>query len=468
MKKVIYFNLFIVSFVIMGLEMTATRLIAPSFGNTVYTWGIVISVFLIGSSVGYIIGGSIADKKSSSQIMLVFYLTGLITMSLIPTIKDIVFPYLESLSSTLGTTIGVLILYFIPNLLFSSIATVLMKVGLEDKVTGRLIGNLHTASALGSVSGTLVTTFWFIPLTDIQSIIIIFAGLIFLAYLFYFKARKSKQVIFLYIPILFLFLPFFTTRLESTDELYHSTSLYHDIYVYETDYFDGRKGDFRYLTFGNNDSIQGMMDMKQPENLILDYTRNISEILKAYSPDNQKVFLIGHGIGTLTRQFEKEKKEVKVAEIDKDVLEVSRNYFQYNGNSVEIGDGRKILNEQTERYDVIVLDAYHDTFQIPFHLISKEFLHLSHKKLQEDGILIINAIGTPKDDILIESMNTTLKSIYPNVYIFAEEEVDKLQNLIIVGSKKPLDEKKIKGQHRVKVKKGKLILDENTKLKNLN
>ena len=59
MSKKIYFNLLIVSFVIMGLEMTATRLIAPTFGNTVYTWGIVISVFLVASSVGYMVGGYI-------------------------------------------------------------------------------------------------------------------------------------------------------------------------------------------------------------------------------------------------------------------------------------------------------------------------------------------------------------------------------------------------------------------------
>lgn len=57
MKRVVFFKLFVISFFIMGLEMTATRLIAPTFGNAVYTWGIIISVFLIGSSGGDITGG---------------------------------------------------------------------------------------------------------------------------------------------------------------------------------------------------------------------------------------------------------------------------------------------------------------------------------------------------------------------------------------------------------------------------
>ncbi|WP_394237617.1 hypothetical protein [Niallia oryzisoli] len=80
--------------------------------------------------------------------------------------------------------------------------------------------------------------------------------------------------------------------------------------------------------------------------------------------------MIGQGIGTLTRKFEQENKKVKVAEIDRGVLEGSQNYFQYKGNSVEIGDGTEILKERTDKKDVIVLDAYNKTYQIPFHLIS--------------------------------------------------------------------------------------------------
>lgn len=164
--------------------------------------------------------------------------------------------------------------------------------------------------------------------------------------------------------------------------------------------------------------------------------------------------MVGHGKGSLTTKFESELEEVKVAELDKDVLEVSKNYFLYKGNSVEIGDGRKILQEETKPLDVIVLDAYHNTRQIPFHLITKEFFDLTEEKLKEDGILVVNGIGTPKDDLVIESTYTTIKSAYEEVYILAERDVGDLQNLIMIGSNNPLDMKKIKGQQAVKVKKG--------------
>jgi spermidine synthase len=272
----------------------------------------------------------------------------------------------------------------------------------------------------------------------------------------------------LILPIMSLFLPFVPDNLPTFGLLYEGTSLYHDIEVYETDEFEGENGDYRYLTFGNEDTIQGIMDMEEPDTLLLEYTQHIWHVIDRFAPKSNRIFMVGHGIGSLTTKFESEIEEVKVAELDKDVLEVSKNYFLYKGNSVEIGDGRKILQEETKPFDVIVLDAYHNTRQIPFHLITKEFFDLTEEKLKEDGILVVNAIGTPKDDLVIESMYTTIKSAYEEVYILAERDVGDLQNLIIIGSNNPLDMKKIKGQQAVKVKEGELILDENTKLINLN
>lgn len=469
MNKKIYFNLFVVSFIIMGLEMTATRFIAPSFGNTVYTWGIIISIFLVGSSIGYTFGGFIADLKSIKKIMNYLYIFGILTIALIPIIKSTIFPYLESLSNELGTTFGVIALYFIPNLIFSSIVTVLMKEGLESRVNGKLIGNLHTSSAMGSVLGTLVTTFFFIPLTHINSVIGIFSFLIFIAFLFYNEEKgKPQQFVLIVISIISVILPFISTKSQLSEELYQTTSLYHEIYVYETDYYNGQSGDFRYLTFGNETTIQGMMDMNTPSKLILDYARSIWEISDTFANDSESVFIIGHGIGTLTSQYEKENKEVKVAEIDKGVLEVSRNYFNYKGNSVEIGDGRNILKKQKNEFDVIILDAYNNTDKIPFHLTSKEFFTLTNEKLKDDGVLIINSIGNPKGDTFIPSLKTTVNSVYPFVYIFALEQKVGVQNLTIVGSKEPLDDNKITGQSTLEVDDGELIFDGNTKIYNLN
>ena len=45
----------------MGLEIITSRILTPVFGSTIYTWGSLIGVILSGLSVGYLLGGKVAD-----------------------------------------------------------------------------------------------------------------------------------------------------------------------------------------------------------------------------------------------------------------------------------------------------------------------------------------------------------------------------------------------------------------------
>ncbi|MES1211519.1 MAG: fused MFS/spermidine synthase, partial [Acidobacteriota bacterium] len=51
--------------VLMALEILSSRILAPHFGNSVYVWGSIISVFLAALSVGYLWGGRLADRRPS-------------------------------------------------------------------------------------------------------------------------------------------------------------------------------------------------------------------------------------------------------------------------------------------------------------------------------------------------------------------------------------------------------------------
>ena len=51
--------------VVMALEILSIRILAPTFGNSVYTWGSIISVFLAAMSLGYVLGGRLVDRSPS-------------------------------------------------------------------------------------------------------------------------------------------------------------------------------------------------------------------------------------------------------------------------------------------------------------------------------------------------------------------------------------------------------------------
>lgn len=60
---------FIAGAAIMIIELAAIRILAPWFGNSLYTWTGLIGVILIAMSAGYYAGGWLADKKTSYSLL---------------------------------------------------------------------------------------------------------------------------------------------------------------------------------------------------------------------------------------------------------------------------------------------------------------------------------------------------------------------------------------------------------------
>ena len=56
--------------VLLGLELVASRVLAPFFGNSIFVWGALIGVVLAGLSIGYWVGGVLADRYPAPQLLL--------------------------------------------------------------------------------------------------------------------------------------------------------------------------------------------------------------------------------------------------------------------------------------------------------------------------------------------------------------------------------------------------------------
>ena len=48
--------------VLLGVEIAASRVLAPTFGSSLYVWGALIGVVLSGLATGYWLGGTLADR----------------------------------------------------------------------------------------------------------------------------------------------------------------------------------------------------------------------------------------------------------------------------------------------------------------------------------------------------------------------------------------------------------------------
>ena len=66
--------IFIVNAIYMILELIASRVLSPYFGNSNMVWTSVIGIILLSTSVGNYMGGVLADKNNSKTNRKITYL----------------------------------------------------------------------------------------------------------------------------------------------------------------------------------------------------------------------------------------------------------------------------------------------------------------------------------------------------------------------------------------------------------
>ena len=171
---------FICGALVMSFEILGSRVLAPNFGNSVFVWGSLISVFLAGLSAGYYYGGRIADKNPSTR--------KLALIILVPSILFITFPlygtpisdwiFLMDMGIRTSTLMASIILFFLPAVFLGAVSPYTVKLLICSLHTsGKTVGTLYALSTLGSIFGTLLTSFYLITIAGVK-IIIMMQGVI--------------------------------------------------------------------------------------------------------------------------------------------------------------------------------------------------------------------------------------------------------------------------------------------------
>nr|WP_310502287.1 fused MFS/spermidine synthase [Paenibacillus qinlingensis] len=219
--------------------------------------------------------------------------------------------------------------------------------------------------------------------------------------------------------------------------LYKQQTDHHGISIYDTNTFSGEKGRFRILEFSNQ-AMQGAMDLAHPDRILFEYPRAMIHLMTVNAPSFDRVFLIGHGIGTIASHLAE--KRFTVAELDAHVVELSRRYFDYSQNNVHIGDGRQLLSDEpSHTYDYILVDAFTEK-GTPLSLTSLTFFQMARDKLDSDGAILLNVMGKGEHDPLLTAIHTTLSEVFNHVKAFAlpSEGRRDLLNIILMGQNKPI------------------------------
>lgn len=161
----LYTIVFLSGAVFLVLEIMASRVLAPFFGNSVFVWGSLISVFLFGLSLGYFLGGILADYRPTFKVLALIILIASLFVAIIPFITYPIGGVIVShdLDLRLAVLLAAVCYFLLPSILMGMVSPYVIKLNTREiAVLGQSAGSIYAISTMGSIIGALLASFYLI------------------------------------------------------------------------------------------------------------------------------------------------------------------------------------------------------------------------------------------------------------------------------------------------------------------
>jgi len=165
------------------------------------------------------------------------------------------------------------------------------------------------------------------------------------------------------------------------------------------------------------------------------------------APRREKILVVGFATGvTAGSVLQSEAGSVECVEIEPAAVTSSR-YFEHVNNQplsdprlrVVLDDVRTVLRVNPARYDLIISEPSHPWVPGVANLFTREFFTLGRERLRDDGMFVqwlqIYQLSTES----IRSVLATFADVYPHVAIFRIQGAAKGKDLVVLGSRVPID-----------------------------
>lgn len=473
-RRMLYLAVFCSGMTTLAIELTASRLLGNIFGTSNLVWANVIGLMLLYLTVGYFVGGRLADRAPRPLALYRIMLWGAFFSGLVPLVAQ---PVLSAAAGAvagfqagvaLGSFLAVLVLFALPVTLLGCVSPYAIRLavgGVAD--TGQTAGRMYAISTLGSLVGTFLPTLYLIPEAGTTRTFLIFAGLLMTVALagMLLQGRDGRRAALrvAWMPVLLVVLAALALggplrpAPEGTRLLYEKDSAYNYIQVLELTAPFGMAVEGQPVTVWEAGTRelhlnegQGIHSVWHPTQRYFNGTWDMFLAAPYFSAQPQvsnpvnSLCVIGLAAGTISTQYTEvfgEGVQIDGIEIDPEIVEVGRRYFgmtQPNLNVI-VEDGRLGLKQSPRRYDVIAIDAYRVPY-VPWHLTTLEFFREVRDHLTPNGAAVINVGRTAdpttgaQDRRLVEAMTNTMQRVFPTVHTL---DVPSSFNTILVATMQP-------------------------------
>ncbi len=443
----------------LAVEMSASRLLAPYFGTSLFVWANLIGLILLYLTIGYYLGGRVADRYPAPTVLYSMTTVAALLISAIPVISRPILNWslqafaTYSISVFYGSLVSVILLFALPMILLGCVSPFAIRLRIEQVgKSGRVSGMLYAISTCGSILGTFLPVLVFIPDIGTYRTFIVFAvALLVVSIAGLLLTRSSKTppakkgaprallILLLLIPAL-LALAGLRGPIKPPDGvggggvlIAERESAYNYIQVV-------RKGNETQLILNEGLGVHSIYNPR----LVLTQGPWDDFMIAPYfnkPPFTQsqvrRACIIGLGAGTIPRELTAAYGPIPIdgVEIDGEIVKLGRQYFDMNEPNLHviIQDGRYYIHTTSLKYDLIGMDAYEQPY-IPFQLTTREFFQEVRDHLTPTGVAVANVGRTSRDYRLVEEVAQTMRSVFPSVFIIDSQ---RYANSLVIATNQP-------------------------------
>ena len=443
-KYIMKITVFLCGALGMVLELVAARILSPYVGSSNLIWTTIIGIMLTSMSIGYWLGGKIADKRPDINLLSFFILIGAFFTSIIPILEIALVKPLSEVMNEL-VVIAIIcstIVFGIPSFILAMVSPFAVK--LEDKnheEIGKTSGKISSLSTIGSIVGTFVAGFLLIPNLGVRTLILIITITLFILSFIMFNKKNVKYSIAMVLCLIALIgLNYYGKVLfekNNPDIIQDVDSQYSRIWIKNISV-----GDINYKTMEVDTGLESYIN-KDTNEMGAKYLYYY-DLFDYYNKDAKSTLMIGGAAYTYPTYYlnKYQEKTIDVAEIDEKMTELAIDEFDLDIENPRLKiytqDGRSFLNNTENKYDTILIDAFKG-LNAPFELTTYEALVKAKNALNDNGMVITNIISSleGKDEDFIKYEYSTYKEVFEDVKLFKIRELEKKesQNLILIGFK---------------------------------
>ena len=472
---------FVSGFVTIGMQVVWSRILSMIIGSSTYAFTVVLALFLVGLALG---AGIVGFRKNTDTVRLrrvVFVVQVLIVLGLFVSFR--LTSAVPGLLIRLGFALGIdswhgllalqafaaTVLLLIPATLMGMIMPLVLLWTAGDPAPERLVGKCYALNTVGAISGAIVTTFVLIPVASTRlAVFALVAISIFIAAVAYRPKNAAADVALARslavgaAAVLTIFGLFLWPRLNLNElsigaydsfvrVLAQSRSVPdqpnrpndHQLLMYD----EGRtatvsvRRDWGITSVAINGRTNASDADDMPTQIIL------GQLGVLVAPRLDKALLVGFASGvTAGSVLQSPIQSVECVELERAAISSARFFEHVNHRPLSDGrlrmivdDARTYLRVNSTKYDLIISEPSHPWVPGVANLFTREFFALGRERLQDDGIFVQWFQIYQLSNESLRSILATFQEAFPHVAVFRVQGAAKGKDLILLGSRAPID-----------------------------